>query len=147
MDQVPQRNYRYIEAYPIAGGLGAEINGLDLTQILAPEMVAEIHQAFLDYLVIFFCDQQLTPGDQLAFAQQFGQPTPYPQMQGLPECPLVTAVSKLEHERVNFGGVWHSDTTYLPQPPMASLLYAVQVPPYTPFLLTSIWHMTAYHQD
>lgn len=130
MDQVPQRNYRYIEAYPIAGGLGAEINGLDLTQILAPEMVAEIHQAFLDYLVIFFCDQQLTPGDQLAFAQQFGQPMPYPQMKGLPECPLVTAVSKLEHERVNFGGVWHSDTTYLPQPPMASLLYAVQVPPY-----------------
>ena len=76
MDQVPQRNYRDIEAYPIAGGLGAEINGLDLTQILAPEMVAEIHQAFLDYLVIFFCDQQLTPGDQLAFAQQFGQPMP-----------------------------------------------------------------------
>ena len=51
-------------------------------------------------------------------------------MKGLPEYPLVTAVSKLEHERVNFGGVWHSDTTYLPQPPMASLLYAVQVPPY-----------------
>jgi taurine dioxygenase len=119
----------------LAGGLGAEINGLDLTQILAPETVTEIHQAFLDYLVIFFCDQQLTPGDQLAFAQQFGQPIPYSQMKGLPECPLVTAVTKLEHERVNFGGVWHSDTTYLPQPPMASLLYAVQVPPY---LLTSI---------
>jgi len=102
---------------------------------LAPETVTEIHQAFLDYLVIFFCDQQLTPGDQLAFAQQFGQPIPYPQMKGLPECPLVIAVTKLEHERVNFGGVWHSDTTYLPQPPMASLLYAVQVPPY---LLTSI---------
>ncbi len=56
-------------------------------------------------------------------------------MKGLPECPLVTAVTKLEHERISFGGVWHSDTTYLPQPPMASLLYAVQVPPY---LLTSI---------
>jgi taurine dioxygenase len=37
---------------------------------------------------------------------------------------------KLEHERVNFGGIWHSDTTYLARPPMASMLYAVEIPPY-----------------
>ena len=54
----------------------------------------------------------------------------YPQLKGLPECPLITPVVKLEHERVNFGGIWHSDTTYLERPPMASMLYAIEVPPY-----------------
>jgi taurine dioxygenase len=53
----------------------------------------------------------------------------YPQLKGLPECPLVTPVVKLENERVNFGGVWHSDTSYLARPPMASMLYAVETPP------------------
>ena len=51
-------------------------------------------------------------------------------MNGLPGYPQVIAVTKLEHERVNFGGVWHSDTTYLERPPLGSVLYAVEVPPY-----------------
>jgi len=54
----------------------------------------------------------------------------YPQLKGLPECPLVTPVVKLEHERVNFGGIWHSDTSYLEHPPMASMLHALEIPPY-----------------
>jgi taurine dioxygenase len=66
----------------------------------------------------------------LAFAQRFGRPMEYPQLKGLAECPLVTPVIKLEHERVNFGGVWHSDTSYLECPPMASMLHAVETPPY-----------------
>ena len=42
----------------------------------------------------------------------------------------IIEVTKLPHEKTNFGGVWHSDTTYLETPPMASLLYAVETPPY-----------------
>ena len=87
-------------------------------------MIAEIRQACLDHLVIFFRDQKLTPHEQLAFAKRFGAPMEYPQLKGLPECPLITPVVKLAHEQVNFGGVWHSDTTYLAEPPMASMLYA-----------------------
>jgi taurine dioxygenase len=81
-------------------------------------------------VVIFFRDQKLTPHEQLAFARRFGEPMEYPQLKGLPECPLITPVLKLAHEKVNFGGVWHSDTTYLAEPPMASMLYAVEIPPY-----------------
>lgn len=122
--------YRHLQVTPVAGALGAEVQGVELARPLAPDVVAEIRQALLAHLVIFFRGQQLGPAELLAFAEQFGRPAEYPQMQGLPGYPRVIAVTKLEHERVNFGGVWHSDTTYLDRPPMGSVLYAVEVPPY-----------------
>lgn len=130
IDNAVRPNYRYIKVHPIAGALGAEIQGVDLSRPLEAEVVSEIRLALLDHLVIFFNNQELTPHQQLAFAKLFGQPMEYPVVSGLPECPLITPVVKLEHERKNFGGVWHSDTTYLEYPPMGSILYAVDIPPY-----------------
>jgi taurine dioxygenase len=124
------RQYTHIEVRPIAGALGAEIHGVDVATGLGPAVVAEIRQALLDHLVIFLRDQTLTPQQQLAFASAFGEPMEYPQLKGLSECPLITPVVKLPHERVNFGGIWHSDTTYLARPPMASMLYAIETPPF-----------------
>jgi len=118
-----------IAVRPIAGALGAEIEGVDLAQPLAAPVAAAIRAALLEHLVIFFRGQKLTPQQQLAFARSFGEPMEYPQLKGLPECPLITPVVKLEHERMNFGGVWHSDTAYLERPPMGSMLYALEVPP------------------
>ena len=129
MDNAARRPYHHIEVRPIAGALGAEIEGVDISRPLPNDVVAEIRQAFLDFLVIFVRGQKLAPHEQLAFAQRFGEPMEYPQLRGLPECPLITPVVKLEHERVNFGGIWHSDTTYLERPPMASMLYALETPP------------------
>ena len=119
---------KHIEVRPLDAALGAEIFGVDLSKSLAEPVVNEIRQAFLEYLVIFFRDQRLTPQQQLEFARLFGEPMAYPQLKGLADCPLVTPVIKLEHERNNFGGVWHTDTAYLQRPPMASLLYALQTP-------------------
>jgi taurine dioxygenase len=124
------RSYRHIAVRPIAGALGAEIEGIDASGPLAADVIAEVRQAWLDHLVIFLRDQQLSPQALVAFASAFGEPMEYPQLKGLPECPFVTPVIKLPHERVNFGGVWHSDTTYLEVPPMASMLYAIETPPY-----------------
>ena len=81
---------------PIAGALGAEIAGVDLGRSLDAAAVAEIRQALLDHLVIFFPAQDLTPKSLLAFARCLGEPLAYPQLQGLPEEPLVTAVTKSE---------------------------------------------------
>ena len=125
-----ENGYRHIEVSPLAGALGAEIGGIDIAQPLEAEVLAEIRRAFLEHLVIFFRGQRLSPHELVAFAQRFGQAMEYPQLKGLTECPLVTPVVKLEHERVNFGGIWHSDTTYLDTPPMASMLYALETPPY-----------------
>ena len=130
MPSATGRTYRHIEVHPVAGSLGAEIRGVNVAAVSGDEVIAEIRQAFLDHLVIFFRDQKLTPHEQLAFARRFGEPMEYPQLKGLPECTLITPVLKLEHERINFGGVWHSDTTYLTRPPMASMLYALEIPPY-----------------
>jgi taurine dioxygenase len=128
--QTLSRTYRHIAVHPIAGALGAEIEGVDVAQPLGTEVTAELRHALLDHLVIFLRNQRLTPHQQLAFARAFGEPIEYPQLKGLPDCPLITPVVKLPHERVNFGGIWHSDTTYLECPPMASMLYAIETPPY-----------------
>lgn len=115
---------------PVAGALGAEIAGVDLQGDLTAETVAAIRQAWLDHLVIFFRDQPLEPGRFLEVARLFGQPVEYPFVAGMEDFPQIIEVKKLEHERNNFGGIWHSDTVYLDEPPMASLLVARQVPPF-----------------
>ena len=122
--------YRRIEVQPLSGAIGAEITGPDLSRPLDPDLLAEVRRAFLVHLVVCFRGQELTPGEELAFARQMGEPIPYPQLEGLRGFPLITEVVKRENERVNFGGVWHSDTAYLESPPKASQLYAVEVPPH-----------------
>jgi taurine dioxygenase len=130
MKRETEHPYRHINVAPVAGALGAEVTGIDLSRPLTEDAVAEIRQAWLEHLVIFFRGQSLTPAQQLSFAQCFGDPMEYPHLKGLPDYPLITPVVKLEHERVNFGGIWHSDTSYLECPPMASMLYAIEIPPY-----------------
>jgi taurine dioxygenase len=114
---------------PVAGALGAEISGVDLSRDLSDATVAEIRRIWLEHLVVFFRDQDLPPARFLAFARRFGQPIEYPFVKGLDDFPEIIPVLKLEQEKINFGGIWHSDTTYLDVPPMASMLVAREVPP------------------
>ncbi len=114
----------------IAGALGAEISGVDLAEGISPALAAEIRAAFLDHGVIFLRRQKLDPPQFLAFAQAMGEPVEYPFVKGLEGFPHIIEVKKLEHEKSNFGGIWHSDTTYLDQPPMGSMLLSREVPPY-----------------
>jgi len=114
----------------LAGALGAEIHGVDLAAGLTESLAAQVRQVFLEHQVIFFRDQSLTPEQFLRFAQAMGQPIEYPFVKGLAGYPVIIEVKKLEHERSNFGGIWHSDTSYLAQPPMGSMLLAREVPPY-----------------
>jgi taurine dioxygenase len=111
----------------IAGALGAEILGVDLSKDFFEK---EIRKAFLEHQVIFFRDQALTPAQFMAFARCMGKPVEYPFVKGIEGFPEVIEVKKLEHERTNFGGIWHSDTTYLDEPPMGSMLLALEIPPY-----------------
>ena len=122
--------YQTIKVLPIAGALGAEITGVDLATDLVDETVAEIRRAWLAHQVVFFRDQFLGPEEFLALARRIGEPVEYPFVDGMDGFPEIIVVTKLPHETVNFGGIWHSDTVYLERPPMATMLVAREVPPF-----------------
>ncbi len=122
-------SYEHIQVEPLSPALGAEIRGVDLGKPLDDDMIAEIRGAFLAHLVIFFRDQSLTQEQYLRFARTLGEPSEYPFVEGMDGHAEITEVIKKENERVNFGGIWHSDTTYLECPPMGTMLYARVIPP------------------
>jgi len=122
--------YRHIEVHPVSGALGAEIDGVDFSKELLDDVVTEIRHAWLEHLVVFFRNQDISPAQQLAIACHFGEPVEYPFVQGLPDFPVITPIVKLADEKVNFGGLWHTDTTYQIRPPMATMLYGLELPPY-----------------
>jgi taurine dioxygenase len=121
--------YTRIHVEPLASAAGAEIGGVDVGEPLDDAVITEIHQAFLAHGAIFFRDQSLSPEQYLRFARTMGEPTEYPFVKGLEGYPEITEVVKEKDERLNFGGVWHSDTTYLERPPMGTILYAREIPP------------------
>lgn len=114
---------------PLSNSIGAFIRGLDLREGVNGDALVDIRSAWSRHLVLIFEGQELTPAQQLNFARQLGRVIRYPMVQGLPDYPEIIPVVKLPHETRNFGGVWHSDTTYLPDPPSATLLLARELPP------------------
>ena len=129
-DTVTPAQYRRIGVEPIAGALGAELSGVDLSAELDDETIAEVRRAWLEHLVVFFRDQELPLAQFLGFARRLGTPVEYPFVKGIDGYPEIITVSKLPDETVNFGGIWHSDTAYLECPPMGTMLVAREVPPY-----------------
>lgn len=125
--------YTRIDVRPIAGALGAEIHGVDLSKPLNNETFSEIHQALLDYLVIFFPGQHITPEDQKAFGRRFGplntHPFVKPDRDGKQD-PEVFEVRHEPGETYIFGEGWHMDHTWKEKPLMGGILYAREVPPY-----------------
>jgi taurine dioxygenase len=114
---------------PVAGALGAEISGIDLSQNLDDAIIADLRGVLLEHLVLFFRDQDLSPQQHVNFARRFAELVQYPMVRSLDDHPDIVPVVKLEDERVNFGGLWHADTTYLEVPPMGAILCARELPP------------------
>lgn len=119
-----------MQIHRTAGALGAEISGIDVARGVSARLAADVRAVWLQHQVVFLRDQTLSVRQFLDFAKTFGVPVEYPFVKGVAGFPQVIEVKKLPHERHNFGGVWHSDTTYLPEPPMGSMLLALQVPPF-----------------
>src|SRR3954464_7632415 len=117
-----------LDIRPLSGALGAEILRVDLADDLSDAIVAAIRALWLEHCVGFFRSQSLTPEQFLHAAGRFGEPIEYPFVKGLDGFPQITPVIKLEHEKINFGGLWHSDTAYLERPPMATMLIARETP-------------------
>lgn len=117
---------------PLAGALGAEISGVDLSRPLDDATVRAIRQALLRYDVVFFRGQNLTPRQQIEFAGRFAPFSEVPYIRPMAEYPELIEVVREAGERkaMNFGGHWHSDLSFMANPPLGSVLYAVEVPPF-----------------
>lgn len=114
---------------PLSGVLGAEICGLDLSRPLDAGTIGAVRAAFVDQHVLVFRDQQLTPEQQVAFGRCFGELDTHPFVEMNPDHPEVLDVITEPDDRANFGGGWHTDVTFLDEPDLGSILYAVDLPP------------------
>lgn len=108
--------------------IGARITGIDLSQQLSGRSVAAIRQTLLERKVLFFPGQNLTPESHSNLARQFGEPTAgHPVMAPLDDrFPEIWQIDSTEEGATN--DIWHTDVTFVPRPPLGSILRAVQLP-------------------
>lgn len=112
---------------PISSALGAQIDGVDLTQPLSLEQRDAIEQALLQHQVIFFKNQVITPQQQARFAANFGDLHIHPIYPNVPEQPEVLVLDTAVTD-VRDNAVWHTDVTFLPTPALGAVLSAKQLP-------------------
>lgn len=134
----PEQVFETIEVKPLSLYIGAEVRGVDLKKPLPEKTRNEIYEAFLKWKVVFFRGQDLDHAQHVAFARQIGEPTiGHPVFGHEGEFPEVYSVAK--HRTANryqdavpatpWKG-WHTDITAAHNPPMASILRGVIIPPY-----------------
>jgi taurine dioxygenase len=103
---------------------------VDASKPLPPETVVELRRALAEHCAIFLRDQELTPDQQKAFARNFGPlaTTPFIKpLEGHPEMMRIVREAE-ETKRLNFGGRWHTDMTFSPEPVLGTCLYARESP-------------------
>lgn len=120
--------FKTIEVAPISPALGAEISGVDIAAGISDAQFAEIRQAFIDYSVIFFRNQDITPEHHIEFAERWGEINVNRFFQPLETHPMIAEVRKEADQKANIGSSWHTDHSYDQMPAMGSILYAREVP-------------------
>jgi len=125
------------DVIPTDAPLGAEVQGVDLSHIDA-DMFERLHQVWLEYEVLLFRDQNISHSDQIAFSKFLGELEQAPIqengrrfVEGYPEIYVVSNVIENNIAIGSLGAgeaVWHTDMSYLPSPPMASILYSLETP-------------------
>jgi len=119
---------------PVQGRFVARVTGVDLSQPLEDACYTRIHDAFLEHSILVFSDQLLSNEQHIAFSRRFGELEIHTARHWLlPDFPQILVLSNRGEKGtkpiVNGGAYWHSDMTYQAEPPMGSLLYAIEVPP------------------
>jgi taurine dioxygenase len=137
-ESLKTRKKPHITIFPSGKALGAEIQGVDLRTVKADDF-ARIYRAWLDHSVLLFRGQTLSDDDLVTFSERFGdldwapvQESGRRFVEGHPE---IYVVSNVMEKGVPIGSLgageatWHTDMSYLQDPPKASILYALEVPP------------------
>ena len=118
-----------LDVRPVTPSFGAEVFGLDLANPTRA-LIDTVESLFATFGVLFFRDQAITPSQQVALTAALGPVLRVPYIKHLDDHPDVIAVLKEADEQKisTFGGTWHSDFSFLDEPPSATLLYAVEIP-------------------
>ena len=125
------RPTRHIEVLPLAAAMGAEIRGVDLSN-LTDDQFAEIEQALFRHKMIYIRGQKLSHGDHEAFSLRFGPFAEDAYTSGVPGHrnvhPLIKEAD--DQSKMVFGGGWHTDSPFLAEPPSITSLRSVEIPPF-----------------
>src|ERR1700710_415380 len=131
IQNIRKNTYKHIKVDPIAGALGAEIRGVDLSKPVSDEVFVEIKAAFLENLVVFFVGQDLNVQQQLDFARRWGSLTKHPYLKTMDQFPEVLQLKReADQDEQVIGRRWHSDSSFLASPPLGSTLFCKDAPPY-----------------
>ena len=120
-----------IEIKPLTVTIGAEIHGVDLREPLDSAETSQIRKALLDHLVVFFRDQDITPAQHVAFGQQFVELCFPPFMTDHGNDPAILVLDQ-KAPRGEGTDTWHSDNTFMTEPPLGSILKAIELPALAP---------------
>ncbi len=117
-----------VETKLLSGALGAEIKGIDLTD-LSNDNFKKINDLLLEHKVIFFRDQPLTAEQHISLAEKFGPLETHAYVKGLEKYPEIVRIIKAEDEKNQWGENWHSDVSYNFKPTKAVILKSIKIPP------------------
>jgi taurine dioxygenase len=121
---------RTLEVERVAGALGATVTGIDLTEVTEPSHVEGLRHALNEHLVVFLPGQDLGLDDLERITDLLGGRDVTPFVDPMEGRPYVIRVVKEPGDALNFANAWHSDLSYLPEPPAYTLLHAREVPGY-----------------
>lgn len=118
-----------MDVYPVSPNVGAEIHGVDLSQPLSDNLFGAIRDAFTQWGVIFFRDQDISPEQHIAFAERWSAININRFFTPVDGYPMIAEVRKEPDDKMNIGSKWHTDHSYDQEPALGSILYAKEVPP------------------
>jgi taurine dioxygenase len=114
---------------PAGGSAGAYVSGFDLSKNYGEDEIAQLRKALLDHLVVALPDQSISLDDLERVTDALGGRDLTPFVTPMEGRPYVIRILKEPHEKLNFANAWHTDLSYLPEPPSFTLLYCLEAPP------------------
>src|SRR5262245_11102969 len=117
-----------LEIRPLTACIGAEISGIDLREEQPESTIRALENALHQHLVLFFRKQPISLEQQIAFTRRFGELLVHPFGPSHPDHPEIIVLDQ-RAPKGEGADEWHADTTYIPEPPLGSVLRAVELPP------------------
>ena len=120
--------YRHIDVSPLTPTIGAVVEGVDLAQPMDDAVFEEVHRAWMEHLVLFMREQDMTPEQHLAFGRRFGELHVHPAAPYAHGNPELMVIHTDADSKRNNGSGWHSDVSADEEPPLGSILHLHTVP-------------------